>query len=90
MLEYKDIWQKLRPYQQEGIQKLLTGRHFLNFDDMGLGKTVQTLLASLHRMQEGERTIIFCPNKALYVWQDEIQKWFGLNSLIYTGTPKQR
>jgi SNF2 family DNA or RNA helicase len=57
---------------------------------MGLGKTVQTLTATIYRMQEGDKVVIFCPNKALYVWQDEIQKWFGLDSLIYAGTPRQR
>lgn len=92
MLEtcYNEIWDILRPYQQEGVQKLLAGRHFLNFDDMGLGKTVQTLTATIKRINVGDKVIIFCPNKALYVWQDEINKWCHMDSLIYAGTPKQR
>lgn len=85
-----NVWPQLRPYQQEGIRKLLTGYHFLNFDDMGLGKTVQTLYATIKRMSETDKVLIICPNKALYVWQDELSKWFGLDACVYVGTKPQR
>ena len=84
------VWPQLRPYQQEGIRQLLTGYHFLNFDDMGLGKTVQTLYAAIKRMSPEDKVLIVCPTKALYVWQDELQKWFGLDACIYVGTKPQR
>ena len=85
-----EVWPQLRPYQHEGIRQLLTGCHFLNFDDMGLGKTVQTLYATIQRMTEDDKVLIVCPNKALYVWQDELQKWFNLEACIYVGTKPQR
>ena len=36
------------------------------------------------------RVLIACPKKALYVWKEEIEKWFQLPSIVYAGTPVQR
>ena len=57
---------------------------------MGLGKTLTTLWTAIYKAEDlftdenieradyPEHILIVCPKKALYVWQDEIQKWFGL------------
>ena len=95
-------WDSLRSYQREGVKIMMQRQHNLNYDDMGLGKTVTTLFTaiskskdlftdrSLKRADFAEHILIVCPKKALYVWQDELQKWFGIESLIYAGTKKQR
>ena len=100
-LKLHDVYRQLRPYQKEGVDIMLGRRHNLNFDDMGLGKTLSTLWTAIQKADdifknspaEGpyyEMILIVCPKKALYVWKNEIDTWFGFNSLIYTGTPKQR
>lgn len=94
----KEVWPKLRPYQQDGVKFMIQRRHNLNFDDMGLGKTVCTLFSALYKMQNmdvyadthDEHVLILCPVKALGVWQQELEQWFGVKSLIYSGTPEQR
>ena len=85
----QSTWDQLRSYQKEGIEIMLHRTHNLNYDDMGLGKTVSTLVTAvmkskdifedknLERADYPEHILIVCPKKALYVWQDEIQKWFG-------------
>ena len=96
-------WDQLRPYQKEGIEIMKGRTHNLNFDDMGLGKTVSTLWTALYKSRDifaakqiypdipyQQMILIVCPSKALYVWKNEIQNWFGYSSIIYTGTPKQR
>lgn len=93
-----EVWEKLRPYQQEGVRFMINRQHNLNFDDMGLGKTLCTLFTALYKMQKvdvyaethQEHILVLCPNKALGVWQEEISNWFGIDLLIYTGTPAQR
>ena len=96
------VWDQLRPYQREGIEIMKQRRHNLNFDDMGLGKTVSTLWTALYKSkgyiaEQQNKTekyphmiLVVCPTKALYVWKNEIDNWFGYTSIIYTGTPKQR
>lgn len=94
----ESVWLRLRPYQQEGVRHLLKKDVSLNFDDMGLGKTVTTLFASLCKYPElfeygdfpNHKLLVVCPSKALYVWKKELEDWFNMSSLIYTGTPAQR
>lgn len=98
----QDVYRQLRSYQQEGVNIMYGRKYNLNYDDMGLGKTLTTLWTAIYKAEDlftddnveradyPEHILIVCPKKALYVWQDEIQKWFGLDSLIYAGTKKQR
>ena len=85
------VQKQLRPYQLEGMRKLNSRKKFLNFDDMGLGKTITSLTACLNTQEEPYyRVIITCPQNALYVWKEEIEKWFSKPSMVYAGTPTQR
>lgn len=85
------VQQELRPYQIEGMKKMNTRTKFLNFDDMGLGKTLTSLTACLNTQNEAQYfVLITCPQNALYVWKEEIKKWFNKDSMVYAGTPKQR
>jgi len=78
----------LRPYQLEGIKVLTSsGRHLLA-DTMGLGKTV-TVLKSVEQLQSFPCLIVATKN-ALGVWESEIEKWLGMESVIYSGPPVKR
>lgn len=79
---------KLRPYQVEGV-KILTssGRHLLA-DTMGLGKTA-TVLKSVDELG-GYPTLVVATKNALGVWESEIKKWLGKQSVIYSGPPSRR
>lgn len=95
----QEVYGKLRPYQRDGVNIMYGRKHNLNFDDMGLGKTISTLWTAIYKADDifknedghySSMLLIVCPKKALYVWQNEIENWFGYESIIYTGTPKQR
>ena len=90
-MDTTEVQKQLRPYQLSGMQKMMRRTKFLNFDDMGLGKTLTSLTACL-TMQDKEHyfILITCPQNALYVWKQEIEKWYHLNAMVYAGTPKQR
>lgn len=95
-----EVWPQLRPYQQDGIRYMMHRPHNLNWDDMGLGKTVCTLFTAIYKAREmfeardydgyQHPILICCPTKALFVWREEITKWFHLDSTIYWGTIAQR
>ena len=54
----------------------------------GLGKTLTTLCA----IDENDAMpcLIVCPKFALMVWQEQLQRFFGYSSVIYSGKPKER
>lgn len=83
---------ELRPYQLEAIEKMRLSDCFLEFDDMGLGKTVTTLYSILEKLQAQTEynVLILCSVNGLCVWQEELEKWFHEDCLIYTGSPLQR
>lgn len=78
----------LRPYQQEDVDKMVEKRRWLVYLDMGMGKSLTTLLAAM----ELERfpIVILCPKSAMGVMANELEKWFDMPSVIYTGTPAKR
>ena len=92
MKDLAEVLLQLRPYQLEGIEKMMTNRHrWLEFDDMGLGKTVTCLTSFLLQANlDGKRALILCGKNAMGVWQQELRKWYDEDSLIYAGTPAQR
>lgn len=90
-MDVTEVKKKLRPYQLSGVRKMVQRKKFLNFDDMGLGKTLTTLTACMEAQDEERYFILIaCPQNALYVWKQEIEKWYNHKSLVYAGTPKQR
>ncbi len=79
---------ELRPYQVEGSEFLVHARRAILADDMGLGKTLTSLDATYQLSKSP--TLILAPKIALYVWQKEIDKWFGEPSAVYSGFPHIR
>lgn len=64
----------LFPYQETGVEYLLSGNRRLLFDDPGLGKTAQTITA-LSRSPESCPTLIVCPAYVKRTWEAEAVKW---------------
>lgn len=67
---------------------MLQDKKHLNYMDMGLGKSLTTSFSIVYA--EAFPCIIVCPKSAMYVWQGELQNWFGYDSTIYVGKPKER
>ncbi|KKK93520.1 hypothetical protein LCGC14_2692040, partial [marine sediment metagenome] len=72
--------QELRPYQVEGVKWLLEHDKSMLCDEMGLGKSVQVLEAIKYWVDQHDhlnfRILILCSGSGLYVWQEEITKWW--------------
>jgi SNF2 family DNA or RNA helicase len=84
----EEVVSQLRHYQLDAYEKLIRWKRGLVYDDMRLGKTITTL-AACHKL-DAYPLLIVCPKFAFYVWQQEIEKWLGMESMIYTGKPKER
>ena len=68
---------KLRPFQVEGVKRLVEEKQFILADEMGTGKTVQAcvalaLLACSGRLR---RALIICPKSVLFVWREHLEQW---------------
>lgn len=69
---------KLFPYQQEGIQKMLS---FLsareascyNASEVGLGKTCMAIITTINLA--AKNILIICPKSVISVWDQELVKW---------------
>jgi len=70
------------PFQKVGVEfALRAGGRAMIADAMGLGKTVQAIGFALH---EQAKTLIVCPKSVTLQWAEEIKKFTGKNSTIWT------
>ena len=70
---------ELMEYQRQGIKfGIRRGGRVLIADDMGLGKTVQAL-GIAWEYRESFPMLIVCPSSLRNVWEDQIQRWLGLD-----------
>ena len=91
MEDINEVVVKLRPYQLDGLTKMLGRKRWLEFDDMGLGKTLTCLTTFLVQADlSSRRALILCGKNAMGVWKQELDKWFSEPSIIYSGTVAQR
>lgn len=82
----------LRDYQKEAIDFIQRRHRVILADEQGLGKTLTSLVSLLKLMPTSPELLIICPKVALGTWEHEAKKWFGLDSMIYSGdsTPLER
>lgn len=66
---------KLRPYQEQGVQFLLSRKSVLLADEMGLGKTIQTIVAIEVGKEKYSRVLIVCPASLCLNWFREVEMW---------------
>lgn len=63
-----------KPFQEDGVQWLMTHPHGLLFDDLGLGKTVQVVTA-LERLRVKGPKLVLCSRALMGEWADTIRLW---------------
>lgn len=72
----------LYPYQKVGIEFVIrAGGRAMIADTCGLGKTVQAIGLALH---EQYKTLIVCPKSVTIQWVEEIKKFTGKDSTVWT------
>ena len=64
----------IRPYQQAGVDFLVSKRHALLGDDMRLGKSMQAILAA--EVVGAQDVIVVCPAIAVPHWRRELERWW--------------
>jgi len=84
----KEVFEILRPYQRDVFIRMVQDKKHLCYMDMGMGKTLVTSLATMYT--GAFPCVIVCTKSAMYVWEEELRKWFNEPALIYAGKPKQR
>ncbi len=82
----------LFPYQREGMLHLAFGQRAMIADEMGLGKTVQAIAAAalLRRLGNANRVLVVSPASLKTEWEEQIEKFTGLDLQIVFGNRKQR
>jgi SNF2 family DNA or RNA helicase len=84
---------KLKPYQVEAVEKMVSQKTILVAYEMGLGKTPMTIAAIEELRAKGEITtsvLVLCLASLKYQWQKEIAKFSDADSIVIDGTPKAR
>lgn len=67
--EYKTNYNKLLPFQLDGVKFLKEHNKCILADQPGLGKTIQVL------MSLNNKAIIVCPKSLKLNWKKEVEKW---------------
>ncbi len=82
----------LYSYQEEGMKHLAFTERALLADEMGLGKTVQAIAACelLRRSKNIERVLVIAPASLKAEWEEQINKFTNLSSLIIQGSRANR
>lgn len=75
---------KPKPYQKQGIKKLIDMGRALLADDMGLGKTLQSLYAAIP-LRRKKPIIVVCPASVKYGWEEEVKQHTGMRSWVLEG-----
>jgi len=67
----------LFPYQEEGVEALMSHKTLLLADDMGLGKTIQAIgaLRILTIQRRMEAALVIVPASIIAQWRKEIRTW---------------
>lgn len=89
-MKYTDSHNALKitpyPYQQEGIEKGMELKRFINGDECGLGKTFQALATVA--LANAVPALVICPASLKINWQRECEKFTSLRPLILTDATK--
>lgn len=83
----------LLPFQQEGVQTLITHPALLLADDMGLGKTIQAAAALdyLVDREPARRALNVAPAPLLAQWRSELRRWAPrVRVITVRGVPSDR
>lgn len=81
---------KLRPYQQEAVEKIAQLGSAGLFFDTGIGKTA-TSLGLVHKLGLMRKVLYICPASLKFEVEKEIEKWLPKSEIVVIdGTPDER
>jgi len=75
---------KLREYQDEDVQKMLSNDCIGNFSEQRTGKTPTTCVALAKRNLK--HVLIICPASLCYVWKEAWKTWTGNDAYVMQST----
>jgi len=75
---------KLREYQNQDVQKMLSNDCIGNFSEQRTGKTPTTCVALAKRNLK--HILIICPASLCYVWKDAWKTWTGNEAYVMQST----
>lgn len=74
----------LYPYQEAGVDYIMTQRKVIVGDAMGVGKTVQAIVST---NADGRfPALVICPSCIKLQWANEIKRWTGKDAVVVGGT----
>lgn len=80
----KHMYNKLRPYQQEDVDRIVQNKIIGNFSEQRTGKTPTACVA----LKEAgcKRVLIVCPASLIYVWKEEYEYWAESPAVVIKST----
>lgn len=82
-MEYIEVDQRLRPYQQEASRWLARRGYGILGLPPQTGKTITSLLTA--KAIGAKRILVLCPAGARGVWAKEIDRWLGITPVLLFG-----
>ncbi len=76
---------RLRPYQTQDVNFLLSIKNKANFNQQRVGKTPETLVTMKH-LKEHNNAIIIAPGSTTYSWLYEYHYWVGEHNAIVVSS----
>lgn len=82
---------KMRPYQEEGVERMMQLKKVINGDQPGLGKTLQSIIATIGLEMKGELSfpvLVICPSALKINWKREYEIWTYKKAMVLTDNVK--
>lgn len=76
---------RLRPYQTQDVNFLLSIKNKGNFNQQRVGKTPETLVTIKH-LKEHKNAIIIAPGSTTYSWLKEFKKWTFCDDVVVVSS----
>lgn len=81
---------ELRPYQKEDVEFLKGLQAAGCFNEQRTGKTPTALMTVKAKGLADERVLVITTSSALFIWQDEYERWLGKPCSVVAGTPTRK
>ena len=84
---------QMHPYQNSGVNWMVTAKRGILADEMGLGKSVQAIAAASRMKELGETSgaLFVVPSGTIHNWKLEMEKWApNAKVIVIDGSPKKR
>jgi SWI/SNF-related matrix-associated actin-dependent regulator 1 of chromatin subfamily A len=81
----------MRPYQEEGVERMMQLKKVINGDQPGLGKTLQSIAATIGLEIKGEVSfpvLVICPSALKINWKREFEMWTDKKAMVLTDSVK--